>query len=396
MSALFRFRHGLVPALLLAGAVPLAAQRVKLLVPVDALEARARQDSVDAPAHYELGLAYWVTEHYREAEAEFRRAIAIEPRTAPAYLALGYLPYADRSKLWNEEEKGKVPAEWQARMEEAARFRRLAFLIDPLVDLKPLALMIPPASQFGLKGNREAAYTYLMNGFGSFWDGQYGRAYGFLHDIAGDATEEQRQHFAAWFLWYEALAAAHISQPDRAIADLRILLARAEKAERADGGAMLAFSNANEYRYTLACILDQAGHQDEAISLLQEALTRDAGLYMAHVRLAAIYDARKKPLSALEERRRAVAANPDDPSLLFDLGEALARTGEIQEAHQVLRQARDANPRNVRALYVLAWVAEQLGDSAEARQALTSFLALAPSRFEAQKVTARSRLAALQ
>jgi Tfp pilus assembly protein PilF len=396
MSPLACLRSGLVPLVLISAAVPLAGQRARLLVPIDALEARARQDSVDAPAHYELGLAYWVGGQYPQAEAEFRQAIAIEPKTAPAYLALAYLPYAERSKLWEEEQKGKIPGEWQARMEEAERLRRQAFLIDPLVDLKPLALMIPPASQFGLKGNREAIYTWLMNGFGSFWDGQYGRAYGFLQEIAGQATEEQRQHFAGWFLWYEALAAAHTNQFDRALADLRILLARSEQAEAQEGGAMLAFSDANQYRYTLACVLDLAGRQAEAASLLQDVLTRDAGMYMAHARLAAIYDGQHKPLSALEERRRAVAANPDDPSLLFDLGEALARAGEVQEAHDVLRQARAANPRNVRALYVLAWVAEQLGDTAEARGALTSFLTLAPSRFETQKASARTRLATLQ
>lgn len=384
---------GLTMTILLA-AHPLAAQRARLLVPLDSLERRAVQDSNDAPAHYELALAYWFSRKYDDAERHLRQAITIEPHTAAAYLALSYLPYARRSRLWDEEEKGKVPADWLPVLEEAWHFRRQAFLIDPLVDLKPLALMIPPSSTLGLKGRAGAIYTYLMNGFGSFWDGQYGRAYQFLRDIAGDASEEERKKFASWFLWYEGLAAAHTTDYARAEADFRMLLARADSATRLDGGATLAFSSANHYRYTLAVILDLAGKSTEAVSLLQEALTNDVGLYMAHVRLAGILDDQHRSRSALEERRRAVAANPEDPTLVFQLGEALARAGELAEAQAVLRQARQANPRNVRALYVLGFVATQLGSKDEAREVYQQFLMLAPSRFSVQKAEVEKRLQA--
>jgi tetratricopeptide (TPR) repeat protein len=161
--------------LLVPAALP--AQRATLTVPLETIEARVATDSMDPAAHYDVGLAYWLKGRFDEAEQHLRRAIAIEPRMAQAYLALSYLPYARRSKLWDEARKGKVPPELVPTVDEAYRFRRKAFLINPLVDLKPLALMIPPASALGLKGNSEAFYVYFMNGFGSFWDGQYGRAY---------------------------------------------------------------------------------------------------------------------------------------------------------------------------------------------------------------------------
>ncbi len=382
--------------LLLTAAVPVTAQRVKMLVPLNALVERARVDSNDAPTQYEVALGYWVARKYDEAERHLRQAIAIEPSTAAAYLALSYLPYARRNRLWDEEEDGKIPAEWRPVVEEAWAFRRKAFLLDPLVDLKPLALMIPPAGVLGLKGNAEAVYTYLMNGFGAFWDGQYGRAYQFLRELAGNATDEdRRQKFGSWFLWYEALAAAHANDFARATGDMRILLARAEAATAMGGGATLAFTEANHYRYTLACILDLAGESRESVELLKQALTEDVGLYPAHVRLARIYEGQHRTNGALEERRRAVAANPEDPTLLFDLGEALARAGELVEAHGVLRQAVQANPRSHRALFVLGFVAQQVGSRDEARTVYTRFLELAPSRFEAQKVEARRRLESL-
>lgn len=389
-----RLRFLLPPLLLLAS--PLSAQRMKLLVPLDSLVRRAARDSNDPAAHYEVALGYWLARQFDPAEAHLRQAVAIEPGMAPAYLALSYLPYARRPKLWDEEEKGKVPAELAPVLEEAWRFRRQAFLIDPLVDLKPLALMIPPASVLGLGGRDKAVYTYIMNGFGSFWDGQYGQAYQFFQDVAGKATDEDRRKYATWFLWYEALTAVHINDFPRAVTNLRILLARAEQRDQTDGGATLAFSTANHYRYALACVLDLSGNAQEAISLLQEAATTDAGLYMAHVRLAAIHADQRRPQASLEERRRAVAANPEDSSLLFALGEALARAGRLPDAQGVLRQARQANPRNVRALYVLGWVAQQLDSRDEARDAYQQFLALAPSRFDTQKEEARKRLASLQ
>lgn len=389
-------RPALVAAMVLAvSGSTLSAQRMKLLVPLDSLIERARRDSLDAPAQYEAALGYWLNRKYDQAEQHLRLAIAIEPKTAVAYLALGYLPYARRSRLWDEVEKGKVPAEWVAPLEEADRFRRQAFIIDPLVDLKPLALMIPPASTLGmLKGGfREAFYTYFMNGIGSLWDGQYERAYQFFREIAGNATEAERQkEFPRWLLWYEALSAAHANDFARATANLRILMDRAAAAAERDGGAALALTHANQYRYALACILDVSGKSRDAIPLLQEVLSNDLGFYMAHVRLATIYEDLHRPRGALEERRRAVAANPDDPGLLFDLGNALAKAGEPAEAQGVLRQARAANPRHVRTLYVLGWVEEQLGDTAAARDAYRQFMALAPSRFGAQKAEVALKL----
>lgn len=383
--------------LLLACLLPgtLAAQRATLTVPLQTIEERVATDSMDPAAHYDLGLAYWLKRRYDEAERHLRRSVAIEPKMAQAWLALSYLPYARRPKLWDEAIKGKVPPDLVASVEEAWRFRSRAFLIDPLVDLKPLALMIPSAASLGLKGNSEAVYVYIMNGLGAFWDGQYGRAYSFFQSISGNATDEDRKKFASWYLWYEALAAAHANDFDRATANLTLLMRRFESSENVEASAAIAFSTANQYRYALACVLDRAGRAKEAVPLLEEALTLDAGLYMAHVRLANIYADLKRPQASLEERRRAVASNPEDASLLFDLGESLARAGQAGDAYVALKQAREANPLNVRTLYVLGWAAQQVGKNDEAKDAYQSFLALAPSSYAEQKATATTRLAAI-
>lgn len=390
-------RRLLVLVLLACAVAPLPAQRVKLAVPLHELLARAQADSNDAPAQYDAALGLWlINKDYAQAERHLREAISIEPSFAPAYLALSYLPYAKRNKLWEEENGDKVPAEWKPVLEEAWRFRRQAFLIDPMVDLKPVALMVPPTATFGLSNREKSIYTYLMNGFGAFWVGDYATATAFFKELSGTATDEQRQKFASWFLWYEALAAAHSNDYPRAISNMEILTKRAEDEVASTGGASLAFSSANHYRYALATLMDLSGRENEAIPLLEEALTADAGLYVGHSRLASIYAERKQVPASLEERRRAIAANPDDPALMHDLGEALARSGELLEAYRVLSDARKANPRNARTHYIFAWVAQQLNEKAAAREAYTTFLAMAPSRFASQKAEAQTRLAALQ
>jgi len=59
---------------------------------------------------------------------------------------------------------------------------------------------------------------------------------------------------------------------------------------------------------------------NEAIDLYREVLTNDHCLYMAHVRLAEIYETAQMLPQAINSRRNAVNANPDDESLLLDLG----------------------------------------------------------------------------
>ena len=94
-SAIRALSAALCTALL---ASPVAAQRVKLPVKFEELEARAYADSNDATAHYNLGLGFWSKERYDEAAAELELAVELDRKFADAYLALSQLPmHADRS-----------------------------------------------------------------------------------------------------------------------------------------------------------------------------------------------------------------------------------------------------------------------------------------------------------
>ncbi len=117
---------------------------------------------------------------------------------------------------------------------------------------------------------------------------------------------------------------------------------------------------------------------------------------MAHVQIARIFEARGQWLKAADECRRAIAINPDDPSLLYDLGVTLGRGNRLQEAEEVLLQARKANPRDPRVPYVLGLVQISLHKNAEARESFQQFIAMAPSRYKNQTEDAHRRLAAIQ
>jgi tetratricopeptide (TPR) repeat protein len=139
-----------------------------------------------------------------------------------------------------------------------------------------------------------------------------------------------------------------------------------------------------------------AGEIDRALDLYREALQNDLGLYMAHVQMANIYEKDRRYAEAIEERRRAVDANPDDPSLLTDLGVTMGKAGKFAEAGEVLRQAMAGNPRDARVLFWLGLSEGEAGKQEEAKAALTQFVHVAPSRWEKQIGIANARLARLQ
>lgn len=95
---------------------------------------------------------------------------------------------------------------------------------------------------------------------------------------------------------------------------------------------------------------------------------------------------------AVAERRAAIAVNPDDASLMVELGGTLLNAGRRSEALQVLREAQALLPRDPR-LYLLLGLALSEPDEAEERTiALERFVAIAPSRMSSQIAAARAML----
>jgi tetratricopeptide (TPR) repeat protein len=392
----FRRWASLALVLLSVAAEPLPAQRARLLVPLDELEARAARDSLDPMAHYNVALGYWTKGRWNDVERSLRRSVAIEPKMAPAYLGLALLPFARRPMLWKEEESDRVPADRAPQLEESYRFFRRAFQLDPLVDLKLFGLAVPPRGAIVVGRNATPAYAALVQGFESLWDGQYATAFGWLDGVLHKLDRGKPDDVPEGLLWYHGLAAAHLEKYDLALLDFQRLYDRAAAREQSDTLVRTFIMESNQIRYVLATVSRRAGRADQALALYRESAATDLGLYMAHVQMADIYEDRQLWNDAITERQRALEVNPDDASLRYDLAYSLARARQFNDAAETLTELMQTRPLNPRIPYLLGLVQLRLGDGRSARDALQLFVTIAPSRFNEQVAEARQQLNQLE
>jgi tetratricopeptide (TPR) repeat protein len=384
--------------LLTLAAGSLSGQRIKLPTSLKHLEEAAKQDSNDAAAHFNVALAFWNEKRWDDAQAALSTALSIEPQFASAHLALAYLPYAQRPRLFTEQAERRVPDEWKPAIEEADRRYRQAFLLDPLCDLRITGAAVPTSSLAlgpGAGFIVEFFFDYVQ-GFKALLEGDYEKAYvGFQRVVNLIDGERHPKRIAPALHWWRGMAAAHAGRWDAAEWDLERLL-DADREREEDEAIEIFPLQTNEYRYVLAVFKHRAGKLDEARQLYQEALEQDVGLYMANAQLARIHEVAGEWDLAIRERQAAVNANPGDPSLLYDLGLTYARGGRWIDAELALTQALDGNGRDTRILYYLGTVRSELGKPAEARQAFERFVTLAPSRYANQVADAKRRLDALR
>jgi tetratricopeptide (TPR) repeat protein len=383
-------------AVALSGWVSLAAQAKPSEPSLSDLETRARQDSNDAGALYELGLRYWLVDRLADAEREFHQATTVDPHFAPAVFALGTLPYAQHPKLWSQQRKGKVPHDLQSVADQAVRLQYRAFILDPFVDFRVYGAKPPDEGLFVIPDYGKSTTDFLAwLGVEAFDYERYELSRSALeHFVERAYPGKPIDSLPSNVLFYRGLASAHLGLWPQAITDFQNLLARSQKEEQKDSLILFPL-NTNDYRYTLAVLEVRAGHPADAMNLLKETLATDLGLFMAHVRLADLYEQYQMWNDAVTERRRAVEANPDDAALVRDLGATLVHAGRAADAETVLHQAMDANPRDPGAPYVLGIAEQALNKAADARAALTRYLALAPSSDTQRIADAKGRLAKL-
>jgi len=271
---------------------------------------------------------------------------------------------------------------------------RRAFLIDPLLDVRIAGASMPGKSVFfSIVDEFADFYDYYYQAFDDIDQGHYDQAYGRLQRLINDMNgDSHADRIPGVVLFWHGIAAAHIAKYDDAIRDFTQLLGRSTKEEKKDS-LMVVPLRTNEYRYMLAVLNHRAGKLEKAVALYRETLENDVGLYAAHSRLAEIADSNNNIDAAIQERRAAVNANPDDSGLLLSLGITLGEAGDLGDSEQTLRQAMEINPRDSRACYYLGVVEQRLGKTDAARATFTTFVGLAPSRYDRQIQDAKRFLA---
>lgn len=377
------------------GSAPLHAQRLQLDAATEDLEQLVRADSNDATVHYNLALGYWRDGTYDRSETSLRQAIELEPRLAVAHLALAMLPYARDAELWEDAIRDRLSVERQAAIDASDQSYRMAFVLDPFLDLRIIAAVTPPKS--GLLGGDTwltDVYDTWLGGFDELLAGNYAGAFT-RYDRLMDALQIGRarsENIPDWILWYHALAAAQIGKYDEAAADVEELLARREKEIEEEQDFIRVPLLTADYRYMLGVLQMKLGDDAAAEELLRAAATEDIAMFPAHVQLAQLYTRQNRPVEAVGAYTAAVAANPADATLQVDLALALVRVQGVDRAMSMLEEVIEAQPREARAYYALGLLRSLRGDVEGGRRLLEEFVAIAPHKYGREIADARQRL----
>lgn len=376
--------------------VPVLSGQMTTLIRLEDAQSRVQTDSNNAELQYQLALGYWNRRRWDDAERALQAMVSIEPRTAKGQLALAMIPFARRERLRGEVIDGRVPENLRATVETSESRMRLAFMIDPLVSQQVVGAVTPdPTRYFPPTEEAHEVRQLVYQWHEDFYQERYGSAYSRLQVLIREAQWTRgRDKIPAYIRWIRGLAAAHIARFDSAIADIRVLYQRAVDHQESDTIIHIPLRT-NEYRYILGVLHLNAGSLDTAATLFREAAENDIGLFMAHVRLAEIHEALGDLDASINERKLAIASNPDEGSLYYEAGVALIKANLLDEALEMMTTARQTNPRDPQSPFAAAVIQLSLGKTDEARESLVHFLRIAPSYLAPQIDRARQQLGAL-
>jgi tetratricopeptide (TPR) repeat protein len=400
-------------AIALTVGVPESALQAQRSQPIEALMRRSVADSNDPMAHYQLAMGYWEKKKWDEAERSLRVATTLSPSFAEGWLALSVLAVERGERYWKRFSEQHGEQATDSALTQARLYQQRGFLSNPLMDLAMLGRFRAQSrvrTPFGIE-----LYFWWANDFekgvNALRQSRNSEAYEYFEKILHDGRSGDRSTSPWFILWHHGQAAARLGNFPEAIADFSMLTGRARAQESLDepeeDRVARAFrsllgeiytdegleTQTNQFRYMMGMLYYMDGKLDQATAVFQRALEFDVGLYQAHVQLARIYEARQQWPQAIAARRSAVATNPDDHTLLIDLGATLMKSGQLDEAMDVLDQAGELGPRDPQAPYMLALAAIRKQDYPAARTAFTRFLSLAPSSSSYQIEEARRRLA---
>lgn len=129
--------------------------------------------------------------------------------------------------------------------------------------------------------------------------------------------------------------------------------------------------------------LDEKRYTD-AIAALTKAIAADPNDYSLHFNLALAYSLMGKNAEAIPEYKRTLELKPDIHQAAVNLGISLLREKQPAEAVQYLTTAVTQNPKEYRANYYLATALLGAGDFAKAERSYTAALGIDPQSPDAE------------
>ena len=295
----------------------------------------------DARALFDMGYVDEASDNDTAAEAEYRKAIAADPRQFEAHSALGLLLAAQGKQADAVAELRTATALTPAPPNPAAQAqanRALAHLLEPTDPGAAAAALIA-----ALKQSPETPADTLL---------------------AGEIANREGNSDAAADAYGKVLGGASTGSPERAeaaagLAHLLIAARRYGDAEPVLRKALIENPTDPVLSTELADVLAAENKKADAVSVLETlhaAHPEDASIGSMLAELDLETGAADKATAVLTP---LVAAHPQDPALLAEQGDALVRAGNFSAALPVLQQATHLDPTNGNGWSSLAFAASQ-------------------------------------
>jgi tetratricopeptide (TPR) repeat protein len=293
-----------------------------------AMLAQSAGAASEAMPHRQRGQALLDRGDLASALPEFERAVALDPRDAVSYDAIGII-LGEAGNL-----AGAIAA-----------FHKAAE-IDPQ--------LASPHFHLGLA---------------------YDRAGGRVHEAIGEYQLALRlQPDLIEALYGLSIACAEVGDLDGAIVLLRQVIAA--RPQLADAHYNLGLHLWERFKRTVGP--KQSKDLDEAVAALTRAIQIDPNDARAHSALGQLLVDKQDLAPALDHLRHAMALAPDNPEHAYNLGLALRLTGEVDAAESSFRTALRLNPTHALARRSLGLILRQKGDLPAAATELRQSLAQLP------------------
>lgn len=158
-----------------------------------------------------------------------------------------------------------------------------------------------------------------------------------------------------------------------AMVELALIYREAGHSQAAEDVLRRAFAQDKSYTraaYELALLLHSQGREQEAASILEEAVRVNPGAMEAQLLLGQLYAGPlNKPEQAIDHYQRAIEAGGSNPRNYETLGELFLKANAPGEAIEALQRAIALDPDSPEAYHKLATAYLRLGDYQRARRA---------------------------
>jgi tetratricopeptide (TPR) repeat protein len=322
-----------------------------------------QKHNTDPKLHYTLGQARQRLSEFAMAKAEYREAIRLQTTYLAPHIGMIEIAFAER-KLEEavrlaDELISVQPQNTQARLLKAVALRELRRYADARAELQHVLQTAPKDGttylQLGLIEIEQKNYAKAEAAFKKLQDlgGDAGATYGLAVmysvrgqlDKANELLKRELERFPKNQMLHELVAAIAIQAHDydRAAGEYRVLIA-------------MTPSNKTFY-FQLAEALRVKGETNGYISTLEQAqklFPRDLSPTLV---LASALDGLGRRDAAIQQYRRAMELQPDDPRVLNNLAFAMVETsGNLDEALRMAQRAVQRVPDQPVFVDTLGWI----------------------------------------